>query len=58
MAAAVPVVATDVPACREVLSNGELGALVAAGDPAGLSAGIRGESREMWSGSVCGRRLD
>ncbi|MCT0229487.1 glycosyltransferase [Synechococcus sp. CS-1324] len=41
MAAGVPIVATDVGACREVLENGQLGRLVAPGDPGALAAGIR-----------------
>lgn len=41
MAAGVPVVASDVPACREVLDEGTLGVLVAPGDPADLADGIR-----------------
>lgn len=43
MAAGIPVVASNVPACREVLFNNdcELGVLVPAGDPQALAAGIR-----------------
>jgi len=41
MAAGVPVVASDVPACREVLEDGALGVLVAPEDPADLADGIR-----------------
>ncbi len=42
MAAGVPVVASDVPACREVLDNGALGVLVPPGDAAALAAAIAG----------------
>ena len=40
MAAGVPVVASDVGACREVLDGGELGLLVPPRDPAALAAAI------------------
>ncbi len=40
MAAGVPIVATDVGACREVLQGGRCGLLVAPGDPAALAEGI------------------
>ncbi len=40
MAAGVPVVATAVPACREVLQEGRCGLLVAPGDAAALAAGL------------------
>jgi glycosyltransferase involved in cell wall biosynthesis len=40
MAAGVPVVASDVGACREVLDGGDLGLLVPPGDPAALAAAI------------------
>jgi glycosyltransferase involved in cell wall biosynthesis len=40
MAAGVPIVATDVPACREVLANGEAGVLVPPGDPAAMASAI------------------
>jgi glycosyltransferase involved in cell wall biosynthesis len=40
MAAGVPVVATAVPACREVLQEGRCGLLVTPGDPAALAAGL------------------
>jgi len=42
MAAGVPVVASDVPACREVLDDGALGVLVPPGDAAALAAAIAG----------------
>lgn len=41
MAAGVPIVATDVGACREVLEGGRLGRLVAPQDPSALAEGIR-----------------
>jgi glycosyltransferase involved in cell wall biosynthesis len=40
MAAGLPVVASDVPACREVLGNGTAGVLVPAGDPASLARAL------------------
>ncbi len=40
MAAGVPIVATDVGACREVLDGGRCGLLVAPGSPEALAAGI------------------
>ncbi len=41
MAAGVPIVATDVGACREVLDGGRCGLLVAPGSPEALAVGIR-----------------
>lgn len=40
MAARVPIIATDVGACREVLAGGEFGTLVPAGDPGALADAI------------------
>jgi glycosyltransferase involved in cell wall biosynthesis len=40
MAAGVPIVATDVGACREVLDDGELGTLVPPHQPQALAAAI------------------
>jgi glycosyltransferase involved in cell wall biosynthesis len=40
MAAGVPVIASDVGACREVLDDGALGLLVPAGDPVALADAI------------------
>ena len=40
MAAGVPVIATDVPACREVLDGGRCGILFPRGDSAALAAAI------------------
>jgi glycosyltransferase involved in cell wall biosynthesis len=42
MAAGLPVVASDVPACREVLNDGAAGVLVPAGDHARLAQAIGG----------------
>lgn len=39
-ACAAPMVATDVPGCREVVRDGETGFLVAPGDPVALADGI------------------
>lgn len=41
MAAGVPIVATDVGACREVLLNGLLGKLVPEGDPEAMAGAIQ-----------------
>ena len=41
MAAGLPVVASDVPACREVLADGDAGILVPAGNPVALAAALR-----------------
>ncbi len=40
MAAGVPIVATDVPACREVLDGGAAGLLAPPADPVALAAGL------------------
>jgi glycosyltransferase involved in cell wall biosynthesis len=40
MAAGLPVVASDVPACREVLAGGKYGTLVPPADPAALAEAI------------------
>jgi len=40
MAASIPVIASDVPACREVLADGALGKLVRPREPAALADGI------------------
>lgn len=72
MAAGVPVVASDVPACREVLRGGQDGVLVAANEEAWASAltrlmsdaelraslGARGVevARERFSSTHCGQR--
>jgi glycosyltransferase involved in cell wall biosynthesis len=40
LAAGLPVVATDVPACREVLRGGQLGELVPPGDPNAFAAAL------------------
>ena len=41
MAASRPVVASDLPALREIVEHGDTAVLVAAGDPAAFAAGIR-----------------
>jgi glycosyltransferase involved in cell wall biosynthesis len=46
MAAGLPVVASDVPACREVLAEGEAGRLVPAGDPDALASALRSLLRD------------
>jgi glycosyltransferase involved in cell wall biosynthesis len=40
LAGGVPVVASDIPACRELVEPGETGLLVPVGDPAALAAAI------------------
>lgn len=40
LAAGTPVVASDVPACREVLADGTLGVLVSPGDPEALAQAL------------------
>ena len=46
MAAGLPVVASDVPACREVLADGDAGTLVPPGNPAALAAALRALLRD------------
>ena len=46
MAAGLPVVASDVPACREVLADGDAGMLVPAGNPATFAAALRAVLRD------------
>jgi glycosyltransferase involved in cell wall biosynthesis len=41
MAAGLPILASDVPACRELLKDGAVGELVAAGEQKAWSAGLR-----------------
>ena len=52
MAAGLPVVASDVPACREVLDDGAAGILVPAGDPAPLARALC----DCWARRTNGRR--
>jgi glycosyltransferase involved in cell wall biosynthesis len=46
MAAGLPVIASDVPACREVLADGRWGALVAPGDAGALAAAVIAGARD------------
>ena len=45
MAARVPIIATDVGACREVLSDGTLGTLVPAGDVSAMARAVEALAR-------------
>ena len=45
LAAGLPIVASDVPACREALADGRWGALVPPADPEALAAGIINQLR-------------
>jgi glycosyltransferase involved in cell wall biosynthesis len=45
MAAGVPIVATDIGPCREVLDDGRAGLLVAPGNPEALAAGLA----QLWT---------
>ena len=63
MAAGLPVVASDVPACREVLGDGAAGLLVPAGDPARLAQAIctllsSERQRAAWAGRAMQRATD
>lgn len=63
MAAGLPVVASDVPACREVLADGEAGILVPAGDPARLAQALSAllgsaEERAAWGGRALARAAE
>ncbi len=42
MAAGLPIVATDVPGCRDLIRHGRTGWLARSGDAASIAAGIRG----------------
>lgn len=53
MAAALPIVATDVPGCRDLIRHGETGWLVQAGSPESIAGGIH----QMVSDSSHARRL-
>ena len=60
MAAGLPVVASDVPACREVLDDGAAGILVPAGDHAGFARAIgtllsSERQRAAWGGQALQR---
>ena len=56
MAAGLPVVASDVPACREVLGDGAAGVLVPAGNPARLARAISTLLRSEGARAVLGGR--
>jgi glycosyltransferase involved in cell wall biosynthesis len=55
--ASLPVVATNVGQCAEVLDHGEAGTLVAAADPAALAAAIADVLRSPERGRRAGERL-
>jgi glycosyltransferase involved in cell wall biosynthesis len=55
MAAGIPIVASDVPACREVLESGRWGRLVPPGDPGALAAALIGALRAGRSAETAGR---
>ncbi|MEP6914824.1 MAG: glycosyltransferase [Acidobacteriota bacterium] len=55
--AGLPVVATNVGQCAEVLDHGEAGTLVAAGDPAALGAALSEVLRSPERGVRAGQRL-
>jgi glycosyltransferase involved in cell wall biosynthesis len=60
MAAGLPVIASDVPACREVLGDGAAGVLVPAGEPAPLAQALCSllgseEERVAWAGRALDR---
>jgi glycosyltransferase involved in cell wall biosynthesis len=63
MAAGLPVVASDVPACREVLGAGAAGLLVPPGDPAPLARAICAllgseRARAQWAGRALARATE
>jgi glycosyltransferase involved in cell wall biosynthesis len=63
MAAGLPVVASDVPACREVLGDGAAGVLVPAGDAPRLAQAICAllssePQRAAWAGRAWTRATD
>ncbi|MBM3942632.1 MAG: glycosyltransferase [SAR202 cluster bacterium] len=53
MAAGVPVIASDIPACREILEGGKLGRLAPDGDAAGMAQAIQ----NLLDNQAEGRRL-
>ena len=62
MAAGLPVVASDVPACREVLDDGTAGILVPAGKPAPLARALCAllgseNERAAWAGRALDRAV-
>jgi glycosyltransferase involved in cell wall biosynthesis len=63
MAAGLPVVASDVPACREVLGDGAAGILVPAGDPLPLAQALGAllgseRQRAAWAGRALTRAAE
>lgn len=56
LAAGLPVVASDVPACREALDGGRWGTLVAPADPVALAAGVISRLRNRSVEEDAGRR--
>jgi glycosyltransferase involved in cell wall biosynthesis len=63
MAAGLPVVAADVPACREVLGDGVAGVLVPAGDPVSLASALctllgSADERAAWAGRALERAAE
>jgi glycosyltransferase involved in cell wall biosynthesis len=63
MAAGLPVVASDVPACREVLGDGAAGVLVPAGDPGSLARALCAllgseNERVAWAGRALERAAE
>jgi glycosyltransferase involved in cell wall biosynthesis len=55
MAAGLPVVATDVPGCRDIVEPNRTGWLVRAGDPADIARGISKALSEQGIGKTLGR---
>lgn len=59
MAAGIPIAATDVPACREVLQDGAVGVLVPPGDAAALAQALSDllQNKELRQGLVEAARI-
>jgi glycosyltransferase involved in cell wall biosynthesis len=56
MAAALPIVATNVPGCRDLIKPGETGILVRPGSPEAIAQGIRLVLDDPARGRSCGQR--